>query len=297
MSFTGPASAEFEASAPPLHSMLQTPRLSSSSAPPFYSINRLGKKTGRRILAASCIALFVHLAGAAHQLSSLHEVRAFALQIRTAIHNRRIQTVEVHIEVPVQPPPPPPPQAEPAPVAPERRVPRRRVAKRRAAPPPSAAQAARVMTAKADPDEPLDLTGNTFIQGTASSYAGGVSASNGTSKAAVRDRNARAKGVNGGRGTKRGASLSSRARPIKNQWNCPFPSEADLEQVNYMSVPVAVVVNPTGRARSAKATKKTGYGFGRAAERCAKKKRYLAARDQLGKAVTSTIVFTINFRR
>lgn len=91
--------------------------------------------------------------------------------------------------------------------------------------------------------------------------------------------------------------MSRRVRPLKRQWSCPFPAEADLEQINYQQVPVRVVVTSSGRARSTKATKDPGYGFARAAQRCAKRHRYAPELNRLGKPISGTFVVMVKFKR
>ena len=78
---------------------------------------------------------------------------------------------------PARRPPEPEPEAKPAapPAARSGRAP----------PPPPPAQAAKVLTQEPKPDEPVDLTGNTIVQGNADTYAGGFTTANGTSSAAV----------------------------------------------------------------------------------------------------------------
>ena len=90
------------------------------------------------------------------------------------------QEIEVMKDEP--PPPPPAETAQPEPAPPVKATPRE-------APPPAAApaQAAKVLTQEPDPNEPVDLTGNTIVQGNADSYAGGTTAANGTSTRAVRN--------------------------------------------------------------------------------------------------------------
>ena len=51
-----------------------------------------------------------------------------------------------------------------------------RAATRPPPPPPAPAQAAKVLTQEPDPNEPVDLTGNTIVQGNADAYAGGFTA-------------------------------------------------------------------------------------------------------------------------
>src|SRR5579863_1375636 len=69
---------------------------------------------------------------------------------------------EIDIEAPQAPPPPPDPPKEeeekPQPAAPH-------VAREVAPPPPAPAQAAKVLTQEPDPNEPVDLTANTIVQG------------------------------------------------------------------------------------------------------------------------------------
>src|ERR1019366_6046615 len=76
------------------------------------------------------------------------------------------------------------PREEPA----QRDPPPVRAAPHDAPPPaPAPAQAAMVLTQEPDPNEPVDLTGNTIVQGNADSYAGGTTSANGTSNRAVRN--------------------------------------------------------------------------------------------------------------
>ena len=103
-----------------------------------------------------------------------------------AMHERTAPSMPEEIDVMKDetPPPPPPPTAEPE-AKPEPAPPP--VHMRDVPPPPPApAQAAKVLTAEPTPDEPIDLTGNTIVQGNADSYAGGFTSGNGTSANAVR---------------------------------------------------------------------------------------------------------------
>jgi protein TonB len=156
-----------------------------------------------------------------------------------------------------------------------------------------------VLTAEPTPDEPLDLTGDAFVQGNADYYAGGITAAKGTSTQAVRNQGARADGVVGGTGTAP-ASAVDRSRPAgtpEKNWDCPFPAEAELEQINYQQVRVAVTVSPEGKALDVKVIGDTGFGFGRAAQRCALRKAFIPALDRGGNPITATIPIVVTFVR
>jgi protein TonB len=158
-----------------------------------------------------------------------------------------------------------------------------------------------VLTADPDPNEPLDLTGNTFVQGDADSYVGGVTSSKGTSTQAVYH------AVPSGTGPPAPPpppppapkqDLSRSARPVSESWNCGFPPEADIEQINYARVSIAVTVGADGTATNAAlVSTDPGYGFGALAKRCAMRMRYEAARNKEGAAIAQTQVVNINFKR
>jgi protein TonB len=157
-----------------------------------------------------------------------------------------------------------------------------------------------VLAAEPD-DEPIDQTGNTFVQGNADYYAGGVTAARGTAKQAVRSQTARPDGVvgapNTGTAAASGIDRSRNAAVVRRDWDCPFPPEAELEQVNAMAVTVAVVVSAQGAPLEAKPLSDPGFGFGRAAQRCAMRQPYSAALGRSGLPRASTINIIVNFVR
>ncbi|HVW24569.1 MAG TPA: energy transducer TonB [Polyangiaceae bacterium] len=211
-----------------------------------------------------------------------------------------------HTEFDIEPPPPPPPP-EPEPEKPPEPEPPKEAPPPKAAPapatPPPAAQAAKVLTQDPDPDEPVDLTGDGFVQGTGDTYAGGVTTTSGTSKSAVRDVRATgsaeaapaAKTAQG----PGGPDLSRKAALLGgNSWDrCGFPAEADIEQINSARVTLVVTVDSDGHATSASVTQDPGYGFGALAKRCALRERYAPALNKAGEPVTATQTIIINFRR
>jgi protein TonB len=159
-----------------------------------------------------------------------------------------------------------------------------------------------VLTAEPDPNEPLDLTQDGFVQGTSDSYAGGVTASNGTSKSAVRDLKAAGTAEPVAVATKpvaaKTADLSRAATPLSGSWDhCGFPAEADMEQVNSARVVIAVTITQDGHAQSVNVVQDPGYGFGALAKRCALREHFSPALGKDGTPITASQVITINFRR
>lgn len=81
-----------------------------------------------------------------------------------------------------------------------------------------------------------------------------------------------------------------RSRPAslvrKGDWACPWPAEAEAEQIDQAVVVIAVTVSETGRALSVD-VRDPGYGFGREARRCAMREAYVPALDREGRPTTA----------
>ncbi|HVZ37371.1 MAG TPA: TonB family protein, partial [Polyangiaceae bacterium] len=171
--------------------------------------------------------------------------------------------------------PPPPPPAPPKPSAPAHPPPHA-VSVPKAPPPP--AQAGRII-ARAPEDDVVDLTGNTFVTGTASAYAGGTTTATGTSTKPVFAQTV--------------APPSDRfepdlSRPVsldENEWQCRWPREAEAEDIDEQSVVLHVSVRPDGSVASARLVSDPGHGFGAAALVCASHTRFTPARDRQGRAI------------
>ncbi|HTV20477.1 MAG TPA: hypothetical protein VMG12_17455 [Polyangiaceae bacterium] len=271
---------------------------------PFARVHDLEHWSKNRFVWAFLLALGAHLAVGSRGILGLDEIGDFARLVQSGMQARIRPAVEVDVQPEPEPepepePPPPEPEPEPAPEPvkppPQKALP---APAPKEAPAPTAAQAGKVLTAEPTPDEPLDLTGDAFVQGNADFYAGGITASKGTSTQAVRNPAARAEGVVGGTGTAPAGEDRSRAAgtTVKN-WDCPFPAEADLEQINYQQVRVAVTVSPQGKALEVKVIGDTSFGFGRAAQRCALGKPFIPALDRGGNAITTTIPIVVTFVR
>jgi len=251
-------------------------------------------------------ALLGHGVLAARGLSVLFDLQRFANQVQQNVAERLRATINVDVKTPPPPPPPPPeaPAADPtAPPPPENTPPPPKDAPAAA---PAAAQAGKILTAPPDPDQPLDLTGQGFVTGTGDRYAGGTTASDGTSQTAVRNPYARGNGTPGATGTAPGKApppppakdLSRPARPNSTNWSCGFPAEADMDQVDYAVVRVVVTVTAEGRARSVSILNDPGHGFGRLARQCAFRQNYTSGRDRYGKPISRTTPpITVRFTR
>ena len=71
-------------------------------------------------------------------------------------------------------------------------------------------------------------------------------------------------------------------------WSCPFPPQANVEQIDKASATVSVTVGPDGSPRGARIVSDPGYGFGAMAKRCAMGRRYQPALDFDGNPITAT---------
>jgi len=269
---------------------------------PLAGVLSLGPRIPVAVMvAAAVLAVSVHAGAAvgAVQAAVLHAFGAWARDVHSQVSTRLAQTYEVDVvkpvEKPEEPPPPPPEEKEPPKLvkeAPKDEPP---------PPPPAAADAAKVLMAEPAKDEPVDLTGNTFLAGNADTAVGGVTQIGGTAKTATNNLAAVATGVPGGTGTAAAPPAvrvdRSRAAAIVNKANlerCPFPAEADAEQVDEAAVGIEVKVSIDGRAETVAVTHDPGHGFGREARKCALRERYSPALNVEGVAIPG--VYRVNFR-
>jgi len=170
-------------------------------------------------------------------------------------------------------------------------------------PAPAPAEASDALTQ----DEPVNMTDDswTIVDKDGSTNTGsGYASKKGTSKKPVRNRRARDDGKPGGRGTgpaRATAPKVDRSRPPKpltgTFWNCPFPPQADLEQVDKAAVLIAVTVAADGTPKGVKVLNDPGYGFGQMAKRCAMAERWSPALDADGRAIATTAQVNMHFTR
>lgn len=264
-----------------------------------------GRSSNATLIGGSLLALLFHGLLAAQTLTVNFELREWSFRIREKVALELQKIYEVDLAKPPEPPPPPPPEekVEEKPATPP---PPPKAADTPPPPPPAPAQAGKVLTSEPDPNEPVDLTGNTFVSGNSDSYAGGVTASNGTAKTAVRDLNAKPGGVPGGTGTAPApaAPAVDRSRPAgllgSTDWNCSsfWPAEADGEQIDQALVTIQVTVGADGKPSKVDVIKDPGHGFGLAARRCAMRESFQTALDAAGTPIVSqTKPFRVRFER
>jgi protein TonB len=179
-------------------------------------------------------------------------------------------------------PPPPAPPAPPSKEVPRVEVPRvARMPRATRAAPAAPAQAAQIAAAA---PALADFTGTAFVVGSGTSYAGGSTTSRGTSRTPVSGNVATGGTGNGAAGPR------SRARAVsldQAAWNCPWPSEADAQQVNEQTVVLRAEVRADGRAEHVEVMADPGFGFGPAARLCALATRFEPARDEAGQPIAA----------
>jgi periplasmic protein TonB len=281
----------------------------ASSAPragldPLAGVLSMGPRIPVSVLVAFTILFHAGIAGAASAAALFNEIWAWNRTVKETILFKLSQSYEVEVEKEKEKekepePPPPEEKEEPKPIIKQATPPPDAPPQ-----PPAAAEAAKVLTAEPDPNEPVDMT-NTIVQGNADNYAGGQSANNGTSKKAVANMNAQPNGVPGGTGTapapaaprvdrSRKASLSG-----SSDWtDCPFPAEADAEQIDQAFVLIQVRVKPDGNPETVTVVQDPGHGFGREARKCAMRKKYTNALDPDGNPMPAvTNPFRVRFER
>jgi protein TonB len=198
-------------------------------------------------------------------------------------------TKEILVVAEVTPPPPPPAAPAPEPTPPPTREARRPTP----SPRPAAAQAGKVIARAAEPTEPLDLSGFDLVTGKSETFAGGFTASAGTSQKAVVDPRASAKGVGDGR-----PSQARPAQPGRHDWACSWPEDAQESDLRDARVSLRVTVGPDGAAESVEVVSSPGPSFGEAARRCALSEPYKPALDASGKRIAgATSLFLVHFLR
>ncbi len=274
---------------------------------PLARVLDLDRRRMTVMIVCGAIAYLLHGAAAARAAMISLDLIHWTHDVRALIHEKLWATYDVDMfKAPEEKAPPPEPEPEPekAPAVPPPLAQPKDVPTPKDEPPPPApapAQAGQVVTA---PDEPVDFTRDGFTQGNAATYAGGVTHAQGTSATAVRNVAAQPGGVPGGTGTAPAAPApavdKSRAAGLRgsSEWKCPWPSEADAEQIDEAYVTVQVTVGPDGRAKTVAVTSDPGHGFGREARLCALRETYTPALDRDGAAIAGqTKAFRIHFER
>ncbi len=224
------------------------------------------------MLVAMLVAVAIHVSVLAWAVHSERSLESWSAAVAARVHAElsREQFVEL-----AKPPPPPPPteQKPPKPSLPKARAVHRGPPTQR---PPPPAQAGNIIAREPNPNAPADLTGETFVTGTASTYAGGVTASRGTNPVAVQTREVDPRAPPGAPDLSRPVSLEEK------DWNCPFPRETESDE---QTVVLGVVVRADGTVESVKVLADPGHGFGPQAFVCAMRTKFSPAHDRQGRPI------------
>jgi protein TonB len=146
------------------------------------------------------------------------------------------------------------------------------------APPPPPAQAGAILAHETS--EPVDLTNDAFVTGNAQAFAGGITGAKGTNTVP-----GSAGEVPEGSPSAARIEAPDRSRAVSLEganWSCPWPTQADAEQLHEQTVVIRVVVAADGHAESAHVVADPGRGFGPSATSCALRTRFTPAQDRNG---------------
>ena len=264
---------------------------------PLGRVFDLGIRAERGFATCLLLALVFHGGAVARAALISTDLLQFNQQVRNAVNSSIVATYDLDIPKPPEPTPEPPKDEPPPPEPPKEAtpVPVEKAPKADTPPPaPQAAQAAAVMTAAPDPNDPVDLTGG-FVNGTGTTYAGGVTAAKGTGGPTY-NTHATINGVAAGTGTTPGPAVD-RSRPLTrtDETECRnFPPESDRDVA---VVTVRVSVNADGTLESAQVVQDPGQGFAREARVCVAKFRFLPQLDRDGHPMPSSEVFNVRFEK
>ncbi len=274
-----------------------------STVDPMSKVLATGPRIPMAVMVAAAIFLHVGMAAGAASAALYDEIFAFHRAVRDVVAYHLSQ---YEVDLVKEPPPPPPEEPKEEPKEEEAKpTPPPEKQDSPPPPPPAPAEAAKILTSEPTPNEPVDLTGG-FVTGTGSTFAGGETSSTGTSKQAVYNPAAANTGVVGGTGTAPAPPPprkddKSRAPGLLGsvEWNdCPFPGEADADQIDQAFVLIQVKVKPDGSPESVNVLQDPGHGFGREAKKCAMRKKFANGLDPDGQPVSGmTKPFRVRFER
>jgi len=247
--------------------------------PPYADIARLdgGIHKLRHVIAVA-VTLAAH---AAIALAVLLEHRDNERPAPRAPHREIAAAI---VRAPPPPPARPPPQARPP--AHVSRAP----APQPSTPPPPA-QAGRAVAVEG----PADMTSFDLVVGQGKSYAGGTSSAKGTNQTAVHEQ---AQVGAPPRKVGRAPDLSRAPSPLRSDWACAWPDEAQDSELRDARVTLRVQVTREGDPARIDVIAAPPGGFAEAARRCAEGERYRTALDARGAAIdAATPLFNVHFLR
>ena len=278
-------------------SSLDLPYVAPRHEDAFARVSSLGTRLPVSLTVVLAILLHGGMAGGAAAATVLTEILAFQDVLGRKVQGIVVAEADIEVEKEQAPEPvkdvPPPDPPKDAPVEPKEEAP---------AAAPAAAQAGAVLTAPTDPNKIEDFSNDGFISGSGSTFAGGTSAANGTSTAAVRNVEAKGPGVTGGTGTAPAGPKVSKARAASQKnpaaWtSAPFPPEADQENIDSAKVTLRVTIRPDGTVEKVQGVRESSAGFGRAAATFARSQKFEPALDDDGNPIGATKDFAVSYDR
>jgi protein TonB len=260
---------------------------------PLERVLDLGGNKAMRVMIGAIILTLAFHGAAAVRTGYIHaEMIRWTLGLDSAIDHRLAQQIEIEQE--------PKPLAIPHEEEKKEEDPPPVVKDAKLAEPAPAAKAAQILAQNPD-NEVLNFGDNVFITGESDRYSGGATTSKGTNdKPPVQARVA-----SGGTGTGQAPAPQIMAVDLSRtaqlagsgEWRCPFPPEADSDQVDEAAAIIEVVVGADGKAQRANILSDPGHGFGREAKQCAMREAYVPAMDREGHNVASSKKFRVKFER
>ncbi len=276
------------------------PRLAREGIDPMDRILAIGSGGSTLLVVVLVGALLFHggVAGMGAAAVMFDEFIEWHRGVKGMVADRLAQTYDIQQEKAKEPPPPPPEEKK------EESPPPAKVLKEAPPPPPQAAQAGKVLTAAPDPAEPVDLTGQGFVSGTGTSYAGGVTQA-GATGGPTQNMAASVAGTPGGTGTAAVVApvqAPDRSRPARllnpERWQrIEFPEEANTDGVDHAVVLLKIVVDAQGSPASVTIVQDPGHGFGRQAKQFALRQKYDVALDRDGRPIPGVSSPRITFDR
>lgn len=282
---------------------------------PFRSVFSLGDRAMKIGWAIGLIlAVSTHGFASARAMLALYDMQRGVDAMRLSIHEFLWTEYDIDLKPeekkaePEQkkeeePPPPPEPDPEPIPQPKVAEPPKDIYEEPKAAP----VQAAKILTAPSDPEKVEDLTDQGIVSGdNTAGPLGGQSSAVGTSNVITHNPSVSNTGKPGSTGTADAPPPPPPPKPDLSRapslvggtsWNCPFPDEADEDQIDFAQPIVVITVRPDGTAQSAQVTSDPGHGFGRAARMCALSRKYNPGLDRDGKPATVSMTVRITFSR
>lgn len=273
------------------------------SPDPLDAVLDLGHRASRVVTGALVGAFIIHAVLVGRAAIIPLDFMNWSRVIGREVHYRLSETYDVELlKPPAVPLPTPAPEPEPVKEVAPRPLPAP-VTPKDVEPPaaPAAAQAGAVLTANPDPDAPANF--DDIISGTGETFAGGATSLAGTSTTAVHTMPVAVGGVPGGTGkaaTGPAAVDQSRVASVagSKDWNCPFPPEADSDQIDQAFPTIQVAVRADGTPERVTILSDPGHGFGRAAMKCAMLQRFDPALNHDGNPIAGlTKSLRVRFER